>query len=117
MARIDKEDFRQGVYEAVKHIPRGRATSYGMIAKAIGYPNMSRLVGKVMGECPAGAGIPAHRVVNSMGQLSGREAFDNAGEMQRLLEAEGVKVVNNRICNWKSVLWDPAKELNDDRLL
>lgn len=117
MTQLDKEDFRQAVYEVVRHIPYGRATSYGAVARAIGYSNMSRLVGKMMGSCPPDNDIPAHRVVNSQGILSGREAFGNADQMQRLLEAEGIKVVNNRIRNWKKIFWNPIEELQDDSLL
>ena len=112
MAHLDKEDFRRGVYDVVRSIPYGRATSYGAIAKAIGYPNMSRLVGRVMGECNfVISGIPAHRVVNSQGVLSAKEAFGNSNEMQKLLEEEGVNIINDRIINWKKVFWDPTEEL------
>jgi len=65
-----------------------------------------------MGECDSSAnGIPAHRVVNSQGILSGKDAFGNCGEMQRLLEAEGITVVNDRIKNWKTVFWNPLDEI------
>lgn len=112
MAHLDKEDFRRGVYDVVRSIPYGRATSYGAIAKAIGYPNMSRLVGRVMGECDSViSGIPAYRVVNSQGVLSAKEAFGNSNEMQKLLEEEGVNIINDRIANWKKVFWDPTEEL------
>ncbi len=111
MDRTDKISFIQAVYDVVKAIPCGRATSYGAISKAIGYPNMSRMVGCVMGECDSiKSGIPAHRVVNSQGVLSGRDAFGYSNEMQQLLESEGVKVVNNKIKNWKTVFWDPLNE-------
>lgn len=113
MADINKEDFTRWVYSVVQNIPYGRATSYGAIAKAIGYPNMSRMVGKVMSRCDSAvSGIPAHRVVNSQGILSAKEAFGNSGEMQKLLEAEGVVIVNDRIINWKKIFWNPAKELS-----
>lgn len=113
MAQLDKEDFTQGVYDVVKNIPYGRATSYGAIAKAIGYPNLSRMVGKVMGACDsANSGIPAHRVVNSQGILSGKDAFGDSKEMQKSLESEGIIVVNDRIKNWKTVFWDPMEELS-----
>ena len=113
MSKLDKEDFTEAVYEIVRMIPYGRATSYGAIAKAISYPNMSRMVGRVMGQRDsAKSGIPAHRVVNSSGVLSAKEAFGNSGEMQKLLEAEGITVVNDRIKNWKAVFWRPMKEIN-----
>lgn len=109
----EKESFRQAIYDIVKKIPKGRATSYGAIAKAVGFSHLSRMVGKVMGECDSQAsGIPAHRVVNSQGVLSAKAAFGNAGEMQQLLETEGITVVNDRIKNWKAVFWDPLHEIN-----
>lgn len=117
MAKLDREDFTQAVYTIVKSIPYGRATSYGAIAKAIGYSNMSRLVGKVMSECPANSDIPAHRVVNSQGILSAKDVFSDARKMQELLEEEGVTVKNDRIANWKKVFWNPIDELLDDLLI
>jgi len=117
MFKFYKNDFAQGVYAVVRCIPYGRATSYGAIAKAIGYPNMSRMVGRIMGECPSSdMDIPAHRVVNSQGVLSGKESFGSSGEMQKLLEEEGIKVVNDRICNWRSVFWNPSKEISMEDL-
>jgi methylated-DNA-protein-cysteine methyltransferase-like protein len=112
---IDKDRFRKAVYDVVCCIPRGRATSYGAIAKAIGYPNMSRLVGNVMGECDSlTSHIPAHRVVNSQGVLSAKAVFGNPLGMQSLLEQEGITVLNNTIVNWKTVFWDPLSEINID---
>lgn len=108
----EKELFKAQVYEIVRLIPYGRAASYGDIARAAGYPNLSRMVGRIMG----GTGdseddIPAHRVVNSSGHLSGRHTFATPAEMQELLEAEGVVVINNRIKEWKSVRWNPLDEI------
>lgn len=108
MSRIDKNDFVQAVYEVVRSIPYGRATSYGAIAKAIGYPNRSRMVGAVMGDnCSSQTALPAYRVVNSQGILSGKDAFATPTEMQEQLLSEGVVVENNKIKNWKTVFWDP----------
>lgn len=113
MDKAEKELFVQAVYDIVKSVPYGRATSYGAIAGAIGAPNLSRMVGKIMGQCDSAVtGIPAHRVVNSQGVLSGRAAFGFQGEMRRLLEAEGIIVFNNRIKNWKTVSWDPLNEID-----
>ncbi|MDL2215148.1 MGMT family protein [Dysgonomonas sp. OttesenSCG-928-M03] len=115
MNKTDKEALKQAVYEIVIRIPRGRATSYGAIAKASGYPNMSRMVGKIMGECDTTTNtIPAHRVVNSQGILSAKDAFKDPEEMQRLLEAENIIVINNRIANWKKVFWNPIEEIQLD---
>ncbi|MDR2979150.1 MAG: MGMT family protein [Bacteroidales bacterium] len=105
----DKEDFITSVYEIVRLIPYGRVTSYGAIAKAVGYSSLSRMVGAVMGQC--NASIPAHRVVNSQGKLSGKRAFGHSEEMQKLLEMEGIIVKNDMIKNWKLVFWDPQVEI------
>ncbi|MDR3060720.1 MAG: MGMT family protein [Dysgonamonadaceae bacterium] len=105
-------NLKQAVYDIVNLIPYGRATSYGAIARAIGFPNWSRKVGKIMSECNSSENtIPAHRVVNSQGILTAGNAFGSDGEMQKLLESEGITVKNNRICDWKRVFWDPLKEL------
>lgn len=112
MPDLDKEDFTQAVYQMVRYVPKGRATSYGAIARAIGYPNLSRLVGRVLGQIPSSeSDIPAHRVVNSQGILSAKEAFGSPDRMQKLLEAEGVTIVNDRIQNWKTVFWNPLEEV------
>ncbi|GHS93108.1 methylated-DNA--protein-cysteine methyltransferase [Bacteroidia bacterium] len=110
--RYSAVNLKQAVYDIVNLIPYGRATSYGAIAKATGFPNLSRKVGKIMSECNSVEnGIPAHRVVNSQGILTAGDAFGSNGEMQKLLESEGITVDNNRIRDWKRVFWDPFKEL------
>lgn len=112
MNKPDREDLKKGIYDIVKTIPHGRATSYGAIAKAVGHPNLSRMVGKIMGESNSTeTAIPAHRVVNSQGMLSGKEAFGNTNEMQGLLEDEGVLVVNGKIKSWKRIFWNPIEEI------
>ena len=110
---IDKELFKSLVFQTVKLIPKGRATSYGKIAKAIGYPNYSRLVGKVLANSSSETdNIPAHRVVNSQGLLSGSKAFKHPNYMKDILESEGIKIINNKIVDWKIVLWDPIEEID-----
>ena len=109
MTQYNKESFTEAVYEIVKHIPYGRTTSYAAIAKAIGYPTFYRMVGRTMNQC--GENIPAHRVVNNQGVLSGRTAWEDCRKMQQLLEAEGVCVENNRIKDWKNVFWNPLIEM------
>lgn len=112
MEKTDREELTLAVYEIVRTIPRGRATSYGAIARAIGRANHSRLVGRIMGACDSAKnGIPAHRVVNSQGILSGSAAFGDPMQMQRLLEAEGVTVRGNRIANWTKIFWNPIDEI------
>lgn len=110
--QLDRDAFRRAVYEIVRMVPRGRATSYGAIARAAGYPTLSRMVGRIMAGAADGDGVPAHRVVNSSGVLSGRAAFGTPGRMAELLEAEGIVVTNNRIAGWKEVFWDPLNEIN-----
>lgn len=115
MSAIDLDDFRQAVYQMVQYIPYGRATSYGAIARAVGYPNMSRLVGRMLGQVSdSDLDIPAHRVVNSQGYLSGKDAFTTPTLMQELLESEGIRVEKNKIKNWKEVFWNPMEELTVD---
>lgn len=113
MSDFNKKDFVQAVYQMVRAVPYGRATSYGAIAHAVGYPNMSRMVGQVLGNCSSSeTGIPAYRVVNSQGVLSGKDAFSTPTEMQERLEAEGIRVENDRIKDWRKVFWDPLKEID-----
>ena len=112
MTDKEKHSLKNAVYDIVNLIPYGRATSYGAIAKAVGYPDWSRKIGKIMSECNSSeTGVPAHRVVNSQGILTACEAFGPNGEMKKLLEDEGISVVNNRIKNWKQVFWNPIIEL------
>lgn len=114
MDQQERTEIVHAVFEIVRRIPYGRATSYGAIARAVGYPNMPRLVGKIMSES-GDADIPAHRVVNSQGQLSAKDAFVNKGGMQALLEAEGISVRNDRICAWRSVFWNPIDEIDIEK--
>lgn len=112
MDKSEREGFVRAVYEVVGKIPSGRATSYGAIAKAIGYPRFSRLVGKVLQENgETEKVIPVHRVVNSKGFLSGKESFGNENQMAYLLEEEGVTVENDSIRDWKTIFWDPLQEI------
>lgn len=106
----EKEALRLAVYDIVRLIPPGRATSYAAVARAAGYPALSRMVGRIMGGASE-ADVPAHRVVNSQGILSGRDAFGEPGRMERLLESEGIRVENNRIKGWKQVFWNPMDEI------
>ena len=94
--------FQQQVWEITKLIPKGRISSYGAIAKAVGFPNHSRHVGKAMGGCPED--VPAYRVISSSGILS-------VPEFQEKLEAEGIEVGNLRIKNFKKLFWNPLEEL------
>jgi methylated-DNA-protein-cysteine methyltransferase-like protein len=105
-------DFFEMIYQVARLIPRGRVTSYGAIAKYLGAAGSSRLVGYAMN----GAGskkpkVPAHRVVNRSGQLTGKFHFSTPYEMQELLEKEKIKVKDDRIVDFKKHFWDPNTEL------
>lgn len=110
---LDIVEFKALVFQVVCLIPEGRATSYGTIARAIGYPTLSRMVGRVLASSSSQK-VPAHRVVNSQGILSGKDAFKTPTTMQELLRQEGVEVEGNRIKNWKKVFWNPMNELSID---
>lgn len=104
--------FVENVYALVREIPHGRVTSYGAIARALGRPNASRLVGYAMRHASAASpAIPAHRVVNSKGLLSGKAAFGRADTMQERLEKENVVVRNDKVVDFKRVFWEPLDEL------
>jgi methylated-DNA-protein-cysteine methyltransferase-like protein len=104
-----RPDFFRDVYEVVKLIPRGRVTSYGAIAAYLGTKMSARMVGWAMNAAPAG--VPAHRVVNRNGLLTGKHHFATPDTMQHLLEKEGIKVVNDQIVDFQRHFWDPAQEL------
>ena len=109
---IDKQAFYCAVYEIVKRIPFGRVTNYGAIARAAGFPTHSRMVGVAMSSCGSyNDYVPAHRVVNSGGYLTGKDSFKHPMEMQRLLEEEGVLVRNNKVQNFGTVFWSPVDEI------
>lgn len=103
-------NFFKRVYEVTKLIPHGRVTSYGAIAKYLGAIRSARMVGYAMNSSH-GKGVPAHRVVNRKGLLTGKHHFDGTNLMQQLLESEGVKVVGNQIQDFEIFFWDPSKEL------
>lgn len=106
-----QQDFFEQVYAVVKLIPLGRATSYGAIAKYLGTGSSARTVGWAMNAAHSRPEIPAHRVVNRLGMLSGKMHFGHPMEMQNRLESEGVVVVDDQIQQWERVFWDPMKEL------
>lgn len=103
-----KESIYDLIYDIVRHIPKGRVTSYGAIAKCIGTGSSARLVGWAMNQAGAYPDVPAHRVVNSKGILSGKHHF-GGNTMERLLKKEGVKVKNDQVQNFDTVFWDPAE--------
>ena len=102
--------FFERVYEVARQIPYGRVTSYGAIAKYLGAARSARIVGYAMNDSQ-GKDVPAHRVVNRKGLLTGKHHFEGTNLMQQLLENEGIKVIDNQIQNLESIYWEPSKEL------
>jgi methylated-DNA-protein-cysteine methyltransferase-like protein len=107
--KSDVPNFFTDVYAVVKLIPKGRVTSYGAIAHYLGTKMSSRMVGWAMHGCPKG--VPAHRVVNRNGLLTGKHHFTPPYMMQRLLEKEGINVVKDKIVDFTEKYWDPSVEL------
>lgn len=106
-----ENNFFEKVYELTKLIPYGKVTTYGAIAKYLGAPKSARMVGWALNGSK-NKNIPAHRVVNRKGLLTGKQHFEGTNLMQQLLENEGIVVVDNQIQNLKEYLWNPQKELN-----
>ncbi|NND80698.1 MAG: MGMT family protein [Maribacter sp.] len=104
-------NFFQKVYEVAKVIPYGRVTSYGAIAKYLGAARSARMVGWAMNGSHNMPEVPAHRVVNRKGLLTGKHHFDGTNLMQQLLESEGIEVVDNQIMEFEKYFWDPFIEL------
>ena len=100
-------NFFQNVYDVVRLVPRGRVTTYGAIAKYLGAARSSRMVGWAMNASHTQPDIPAHRVVNRQGMLTGKMMFAYPMQMQELLEAEGVCVVDDRVVEFEHVFWEP----------
>jgi methylated-DNA-protein-cysteine methyltransferase-like protein len=105
-------DFFSKVYEIVKLIPPGRVTSYGAIAKYLGTTGSARMVGWAMNAAHSHSEfVPAHRVVNRNGLLTGKHHFDSPNAMKELLENEGIQLKGDQILNFQKHFWDPANEL------
>ena len=109
--KSENENFFDQVYQVARLIPEGRVTSYGAIAKYLGAARSARMVGWAMNASHNMDDIPAHRVVNKAGLLTGKHHFDGTNLMQQLLEGEGVKIVAHQIVNLDKHFWDPFKEL------
>jgi methylated-DNA-protein-cysteine methyltransferase-like protein len=107
----ESKNFFQKVYEVAGQIPYGRVTSYGAIAKYLGTAGSARMVGWAMNGAGALEQVPAHRVVNRKGLLTGKHHFDGTHLMQQLLENEGIEVLNNQIVDFEKHFWDPGLEL------
>ncbi|MEP2279546.1 MGMT family protein [Maribacter sp.] len=107
----ENENFFERVYQVARLIPEGRVTSYGAIAKYLGAARSARMVGWAMNASHNMDDIPAHRVVNKAGLLTGKHHFDGTNLMQQLLEAEGVIIKELQIVNLEKYFWDPFTEL------
>ena len=105
-----QNDFFLKVYAVVRQIPYGKVTSYGAIAKAIGAAKSARTVGYAMNASHQYDDVPAHRVVNRNGVLTGKHHFPGTHVMQQMLEAEGIEIVDNQIVNFQEHLWIPEVE-------
>ena len=104
-------DFFKDVYAVVQKIPRGRVSTYGLIANFLGTGLSARMVGWAMNAAHSDSSIPAHRVVNRNGILTGKMHFETPSAMQERLEKEGVEVIKDVISNFRVIVWDPATEL------
>ena len=107
----DRYNFFQNVYGVAKLIPEGRVTSYGAIGAYLGAKSSARVVGWAMNGAGADPQVPAHRVVNHKGLLTGKHHFSHPDLMQELLEKEGIRVENNQVVDFDELFWDPMKEL------
>ena len=107
------EGFFSKVYHVTQQIPYGRVTSYGAIAKFLGSPRSARMVGWALNSCEKD-NVPAHRVVNRNGLLSGKHHFQGTKLMQQLLESEGIDVIDDKVSDFSEKFWDPNQELRID---
>lgn len=112
MPKTDQNSFFQDVYDVVRLVPAGRVTSYGAIARYLSAPRSSRMVGWAMNQAHDFKDIPAHRVVNRIGVLTGKNNFPTPTMMQELLESENVIVKKDQIENFSEIFWDPNKEIS-----
>lgn len=103
----EKLSFFEKVYEVAREIPYGRVTSYGAIAEFLGSKGSARMVGWAMNACHNRPDVPAHRVVNRHGLLTGKHHFPGTNLMQQLLESEGITIQNNQIQDFSLVFWHP----------
>jgi methylated-DNA-protein-cysteine methyltransferase related protein len=109
----DDSKFFERVYEVCRLIPEGRVTSYGAIARYLGAAKSARIVGWAMNSSHD-QDVPAHRVVNRNGLLTGKHHFSGTNAMQLLLEEEGVEVKEMKVVNFKQLFWDPMLELEEN---
>lgn len=107
-----KDNLYDAIYDVVRAVPKGRVTSYGAVAAAIGVKSGARVVGYAMNLCTnVKPKVPAHRVLNRNGMLTGKHHFSPPEKMQQLLEKEGIKVEDDTVVDFKKLFWDPLVEL------
>lgn len=111
MTKKEKPNYFDLVYQVVREIPPGRVTNYGTIAHYLGLKSGARMVGYAMNAAHTLPDVPAHRVVNASGLLTGKHHFATPILMQELLEKEGVKIVKDKVQDFEKCFWDPDKEL------
>ena len=112
IAKTSSSSLYDAIYDVVRAIPKGRVSSYGAVAAAIGAASGARVVGYAMNTCGGvKPKVPAHRVVNRNGMLTGKHHFSPPEKMQQLLEKEGVEIKDDKVVNFTALYWDPIKEL------
>jgi methylated-DNA-protein-cysteine methyltransferase related protein len=112
MSKAKQENIYDVIYAVVREVPKGRVTTYGAVAAAIGVKSGARMVGYAMNSCDGvKPKVPAHRVVNRNGMLTGKHHFSPPERMQQLLEKEGVKVKEDKVVDFEKRFWDPLTEL------
>jgi len=111
---VPKEElfFFEKVYDVVREIPFGRVCSYGLIARYLGSPQSARMVGWAMNASHIKKDVPAHRVVNRIGLLTGKQHFEGTNLMQQLLESEGIQIKENQVVDFEQFVWNPADHLS-----
>ena len=105
-------NFFEKVYDVVREIPFGRVCSYGLIARYLGSPQSARMVGWAMNASHIKKDVPAHRVVNRIGLLTGKQHFEGTNLMQQLLESEGIQIKENQVVDFEQFVWNPADHLS-----
>lgn len=105
------KNFFEKVYEVTRKIPRGRVTSYGAIARYLGSAGSARMVGWALNSSHSKEDVPAQRVVNRQGLLTGKHHFGGTTAMQQLLESEGITIKENKVQDFEKLFWDPGREL------
>lgn len=105
-------DFYSRVYRVCREIPEGKVCSYGAIARFLGAAKSSRMVGYAMNKSFAEHGVPAHRVLNRLGMLTGKHFFPGTNMMQELLENEGLVILDDKVQNFEQHFWDPSEHLD-----